>query len=460
MSEHQTVEWKEAWRDEHLRWICGFANADGGTLVVGRNDRGEVVGVADARRLLEEIPNKVRDLLGIVVAVHLRTESQRELIEIVVEPSPTPISYRGEYHVRSGSTKQELRGPALSAFLLRRLGRHWDGAPVPGVAASDLDAEALRTFRARAARSDRMEEGALPDTDAELIERLHLTDGEFLKRAAILLFHRDPERFVAGAAVKIGFFESDAEILYHDRVEGGLFRQVSMTLEILNAKYLRSRISYEGIQRIETPPVPDAALREAVLNAVIHKDYSVGSPVQIRVYDDRLMIWNAGQLPPSWTAATLMQKHPSQPPNPDIANAFFRLGMIETWGRGIEKMLRACSAAGVPKPGIRADETGIWVEFEFASAGQVAGQVTGQVAGQVGEEVLRVLQALEGEMSRAQLQQRLHLKSRANFEDRYLKPALAGGVIELTVPEKPNSRLQKYRLSAAGKAALAARRKA
>jgi len=294
MSEHQTVEWKEGWRDEYLRWICGFANADGGTLVIGRNDRGEVVGVPNARRLLEEIPNKVRDLLGIVVAVHLREEQGRELIDIEVEPSPTPISYRGEYHVRSGSTKQELRGPALSAFLLRRLGRHWDGAPVPDVAVSDLDPETLRAFRGYAVRSHRVSEATLQDADAELLERLHLTDGGFLKRAALLLFHPDPERFVAGASVKIGFFASDADVRFHDLVAGNLFRQVASTLELLGTKYLRAQISYEGVQRVETLPVPDAALREVVLNAVIHKDYSVGAPVQVRVYDDHLSCGTRG----------------------------------------------------------------------------------------------------------------------------------------------------------------------
>ncbi|MDP1526470.1 MAG: ATP-binding protein [Rhodocyclaceae bacterium] len=106
MKEHQNVEWKQSWRDECLRWICGFANADGGVLVIGRDDRGEAVGVAEAARLLEEIPNKVRDLLGIMVEVHLRRERSLELLEITVESYPNPISCRGEYYVRSGSTNQ------------------------------------------------------------------------------------------------------------------------------------------------------------------------------------------------------------------------------------------------------------------------------------------------------------------------------------------------------------------
>jgi ATP-dependent DNA helicase RecG len=121
--EHQHVEWKESWRDEYLKWICGFANADGGVLVIGRNDKGVVVG----SRLLVDIPNKVRDILGIMVDVNLRKEVGEEFLEIRVEPYPYPVSYRGEYHFRSGSTKQELKGAALDKFLLRKQGRTWDG---------------------------------------------------------------------------------------------------------------------------------------------------------------------------------------------------------------------------------------------------------------------------------------------------------------------------------------------
>ena len=109
MKESQHIEWKQSWRDEYLKWICGFANAQGGTLVIGRNDRGKAVGLPDAERLLEEIPNKVRDILGIMVEVNLHTEKGNDLVEIVVEPYPSPISYKGDYYFRSGSTKQELK---------------------------------------------------------------------------------------------------------------------------------------------------------------------------------------------------------------------------------------------------------------------------------------------------------------------------------------------------------------
>jgi ATP-dependent DNA helicase RecG len=146
----------------------------------------------------------------------------------------------------------------------------------------------------------------LQETDADLIDKLHLMEGRYLKRAAILLFHSDPEHFVTGAFVKIGYFLNDADLLYQDEVHGDLFTQVNETMDRLLIKYLKARISYKGIQRVETYPVPEEALREAVTNAIAHKDYASATPIQISVYDDKIMLWNPGHLPSGWTAARLL----------------------------------------------------------------------------------------------------------------------------------------------------------
>jgi ATP-dependent DNA helicase RecG len=350
MKENQQVEWKEAWRDDYLRWICGFANAEGGTLVIGRNDKGVPVGVKDAGRLMEEIPNKVRDILGIMVDVNLRQEDGKDLVEICVEPYPSPISYKGEYHYRSGSTKQELKGAALERFLLKKRGRHWDDAPEPSFTVRSCSAAALRLFRQRAKESGRMDRTVLRDSREVVLENLELTEKHGLKRAACLLFSDRPEKYVSGAWIKIGFFVTDDDLRYQDEVHGNLFEQVEKTLDLLHTKYLKAYISYQGLLRRETFLFPDAALREALLNAVVHKDYSSGIPIQISVYDDRIVLWNPGDLPDNWTLKKLLGKHPSCPFNPLLANAFFRAGYIESWGRGIEKIHRECREHGIEPP--------------------------------------------------------------------------------------------------------------
>ena len=364
MPETQNIEYKSTWRDEYLKWICGFANANGGTIFIGKDDNGKTVGVADAKKLLEEIPNKVRDVLGILVDVNLKETKQGDYLEIVVEPYPNGISYKGQYHYRSGSTKQELKGAALDKFLLQKKGKRWDGVPVPNVSVTDLKQETFDFFKKRGIRSKRLDEESLNDTNEQLLENLELTEGKYFKRAALLLFHPKPEKFVTGAYIKIGYFENEADLIFQDEVHGNLFEQIEKTLDILFTKYIKAIISYEnGINRIETYEYPKEAVREAILNAIAHKDYSGLTPIQIRVYKDKIMIWNEGTLPENWTVSNLLKSHSSRPFNPDIANAFFRSGYVESWGRGISKMNELCVAEGLPKPTYIAESSDFWVEF-------------------------------------------------------------------------------------------------
>ena len=369
--ETQNVEWKSSWRDEYLAWICGFANAQGGVLEIGRNDRGEVVGVKGALGLLEDIPSKVRSLLGIVVDVDLKSEDGLEYIRIVVEPHPNPISYRGRFHYRSGSTKQVLEGAALTRLLLEKHGRTWDDVPLPGVALGDLESRTLTEFRRRGVASDRLPKSILQESDALVIDRLQLREGAYLKRAAVLLFHPAPHRLVSEAYVKIGYIRG-TEILFQNIVQGDLFSQIDHAMELLYSKYTRALISYDGIYRVETVPVPREAMREAVTNAVMHRDYASPVSTQIRVYDDRISIGNAAQLPPDWTARPdrAMQ---SRPHNPQVAHAFFRAGMIEAWGRGIPRISELCREAGNPSPTWEVQPGNVLrVRFPFSAAYQEA----------------------------------------------------------------------------------------
>jgi len=375
--ETQNLEWKRSWRDEYLEGICGFANAQGGVLEIGRGDRGKVVGVTGVLALVDDIPNKVRSLLGIVVEVNLKSDDAGlEYIEIVVEPHTNPITYRGRVHYRSGSTKQVLEGAALTRFLLEKHGRSWDDVALPGVLLADLDGRILDEYRHRGVESQRLPPQALNESDEAVIERLRLRDGTRLKRAAVLLFHPEPHRFFMEASVKIGAFRG-AELLYQDEIQGDLFTQVDRTMDLLYSKYTRALISYDGIYRVETFPVPREAMREAVINAVIHRDYASQTTIQIRVYDDRISIWNAAHLPPEWASDQRADELPSRPHNPQIANAFFRAGMIEAWGRGIRRIVDVCREADNPTPTwtLEAGGDGLWVRFPFSDAYQAADAV-------------------------------------------------------------------------------------
>ncbi len=235
--------------------------------------------------------------------------------------------------------------------------------PVPKVSAKDLKQETFDFFRKRAFKSQRIEEDILIDSNEHLLENLQLKENDFLKRAAILLFHPTPENFVTGAYIKIGYFETDDDLKFQDEIHGNLFEQIEKTMDLLFTKYIKAPISYEGINRVETYEYPKDAVREALLNAIAHKDYSGGVPIQISVYSDKIIIWNEGQLPENWTVKNLLEKHASRPYNPDIANALFRSGYIESWGRGTIKIIIECKQAGIPEPVFSYDSSDISVEF-------------------------------------------------------------------------------------------------
>lgn len=364
MPETQNIEYKSNWRDEYLKWICGFANASGGKLYIGIDDKGKVTGIDNHGSLLEELPNKFRDVLGVYAEVNLQSENGKHFLEIIVPRFDVPISVRGKYYVRTGSTLQELKGPALNEFILRRTGKTWDELPVESATLKDIDEEAIKFFIKKSLRSKRIASDAAEEDTKTLLSNLHLINGNGkLKNAALLLFGNDPKKYFTSAYFKIGRFgKSDADLKFQDVVEGNLIEMADKVLEILKNKYLVFPIHYEGMQRVEELEYPEPALREAILNAIVHKDYK-GSTIQLSVYDDRLSLWNPGALPDELNIEMLKGKHPSHPRNKSIAEVFFKAGYIEAWGRGISMMMDACRKAGLPEPAIEEVAGGIQITF-------------------------------------------------------------------------------------------------
>ena len=362
MAESQNIEYKESWRDEYLRWICGFANAQGGRIYIGKKDDGTVIGVRNARKLMEDIPNKIQNKLGIVADVNLLLEDGMEYIEIVVSPWAFPVNYDGEYHYRSGSTKQQLRGNALTNFLISKTGMKWDAATVSNITVDDLDKESFDIFRREALRSGRMTKEDLDISNDELLDKLDLVADGKLKRAGILCFYRNAEKVISGCYVKIGKFEG-SELLYQDEVHGSLLLMADRVIDLIYLKYLKAAVSYYKETRVETYPFARDAVREAVYNALIHCNWADNNPIQIRIEDDEMYISNSSLLPFGWTAETLLETHTSKPFNPDIARVFYRAGYIESWGRGIQKICDACRNLGADEPEYIVHGEDIMVKF-------------------------------------------------------------------------------------------------
>ena len=271
--ETQNTEYKQSWRDEYLKWVCGFANAQGGRIYIGIDDKGNVTGVPDYKRLMDDLPNKIVNHLGLVADINLHKKEGKHYIEIVVPVSTVPISYHGIYHYRSGSTKQELKGTALHDFLYKKIGRTWDDTIVEGATLEEIDSDAVASFLKASIKSGRIYKDADKDDLLTLLQNLDLiTPEDKLRAAAVLLFGKRPQRHFIHSYFKIGKFGvSDADLKFQDTVEGNIFEMVDWVIRLLKERYLISPITYEGIQRIEKLEYPEAALREAVLNSLLCK---------------------------------------------------------------------------------------------------------------------------------------------------------------------------------------------
>ena len=344
MKEDQHIEFKESWHDEYTRYVSAFCNTQGGVLYIGLNDNGTVVGIEHPEKLIERLPNFIAQKTGIMPLVHLKESNGKEYLEIEVQPSAMPISVHGRYYTRSGSVTSELQGNQLNMFLAAKMGLTWESVVEEDFSLDDIDIETVERFKLLA--KDRVPSIEQETDILALMKRLNLVVGG---RAAVVLFGKNVQKYVLQARIKIGKFLSDTEVLTTDIVEGNLIQQVDRALDILRTKYLLSYISYEGIHRREKLVYPYEALREALLNSIIHREYFVSSEIQIRIYDDKLVMGNEARLQ-DITVEDLSRPHPSRPHNKLIADVFYKAGFIESWGRGTQRIIDNCVAEGLSAP--------------------------------------------------------------------------------------------------------------
>ena len=331
----------------------------------------------------------------------------------------------------------------------------WDATADRKATLDDLDPEAIARFvrRARKARNF-----PLP-IEAELEEvltHLNLIDDGRPTHAAVLLFARKPQRFMLTTEVKCAHFhgtEVAKPIPSHQVYKGTAFELVDQAID-----FVMSKINLSVGTRSESPQapveyeIPRDVVAEAIVNAIAHRDYNSNASVQVMLFTDRLEVWNPGTLPPALTLDKLREPHGSFPGNPLLAEPLYLTKYIERMGTGTGDMIKACVEAGLAEPDFKLTDgfvTTIW-----RSAGHVRGQVgtksppvTPPVTPPVATIVLIRLLAMTGPLGNAEILEGLDLKDRTHLRERYIDPALAEGLVERTIPGKPTSRLQKYRLT-------------
>jgi predicted HTH transcriptional regulator len=344
---------------------------------------------------------------------------------------------------------------------------------------ADLDEERISRFvgLARRARGFPLPEDSNP---VDILTHLNLLDKGRPSHAAVLLFAKHPQRFLISSELKCAHFHGTAvekPIPSYQVYKGDVFELVDQALDFVMSKidrWIGTRA--ESAQAPSVYEIPREVIGEAIVNAVAHRDYTSSGSVQVMLFSDRLEVWNPGAMPPALTLEKLRHPHASFPGNPLLAEPLYLTKYIERMGTGTGDMIRRCREAGLPEPEFRLDG-GCFVLTIRRKTGQVTTQVTGQVGEQdkmldqsvlaevaaalnmpATQVTMQVAQALSaaamGPQSRDKMQTAAGLANREHFRKAYLDPLVTAGWLSRTIPDKPTSRLQKYRLTEKGRAWL------
>jgi len=354
------------------RAVCGFANAGGGSILVGINEKGEAVGVPQQEKysasLRKEIAQRLSPRLAVSISP-LHVQDKDLLIIDIPQGTDRPYTWNKKIYVRKQDKTIEADSKAIGELLTVPRGFHWERQPALGIEESDLDEDEVRKSFDEARRHHLLKEGA----EFRLIDVLrlfHLADGGQICNGALVLFGMHPENRLPQTRVRaVCYGDTEGDQIIDNRVlEGNAFRLVDRIMEFLNRHIsISSEIPTKNLQRNEKSVFPFPALREAVMNAVQHRDYEAydgGLSVVIR--PNNVEIWNSGALPAGMTVDDLKREHHSRPHNPDIAHVFFLRGYVERIGSGAGRMIKWCRNAGLPDPEWRQDSGGISVLFRKA----------------------------------------------------------------------------------------------
>ena len=460
--ESETVEFKKS--TGQLRrageTLCAFLNGQGGRVFIGVTPQGKAVGQQITDSTLREVAAMLArfEPPAPISQGRIRLPNGPEALVLAASAlaGDGPFTFEGRAYQRIGSTTSVMPQARYEALLLEHAhGRsRWENVPASDISLKQLDREEiLRTVRLG------IEAGRLPESTGrnigDILDRPRLRKNGHLLNAAVILFGKEPIPGYPQRQLRLARFKGTdkTEFLDNRQVRGHAFDLLDEAMTFLMRHLpIRGRFEPNRLERIDEPLFPTAALREALVNALCHRDYAIpGGAVNVAIYDDRLEIWSDGTLPFGLRPEDLKREHTSRPRNPYITDVFFRRGLIEQWGRGTQKIVALCVKAGLPEPDFGEQAGSVYVRFR-----PVTPEVTTQVTAQVTAQVEQIVRVCDKPLSRDELQVKLGLEHRENFRKSYLLPALASGLIERTLPDKPRSRFQKYRLTEKGRGWLAA----
>ncbi len=350
--ESETAEFKKstAQLDKALKAVCGFLNNKGGNIYFGIDENRKVIGQEVSDSTLKSISQKIRQRIKPEISpeIGVLDIGEKNIIEVKIkEGNNKPYYLDGIAYKRIGAENPAAAPEELERIILGKKKRYWDSDICEGAGLEDIDGEKLRWFL-RKAKIERNFDVEAETPIKEALERLELVKNEKLTNAAVLLFGKNPQKFFLQSKVRCARYKGNAPIDFIDMkiIEKNLFNQVDASEKFM-LTHIKKAAKIVMFEREEAWEYPPDALREAIVNAVCHRDYSVSSDITVGIFDDRVEISDPGKLPDPLTPEDLKKIHKSIPRNPLIANAFFLIKNIEQWGKGTNKIVAWCKEHGL-----------------------------------------------------------------------------------------------------------------
>jgi len=319
-------------------------------IFIGVSDKGEIKGVTTGKETLRDWINKISQATEptIIADAEVHETENKKVVTIIIKESPIkPISYKGICYLRIKNSNRKLTPKEISEVYLQTIDSSWDAYSARNAGLEDIDFKKVNEYINLANESGRRK---ITEKPLEVLKKLKLIRGNKSTWATLLLFGKNPQGFLPQAKIHCGRFKDEITIIDDDLIEGDLTEQIGKAMEFVK-KHLKIKFEITGeARRKEIWEYPLDAIREAIINAVVHRDYTEASDIQMRIYDDKLIVWSPGKLPLGITIEDLYKPHNSVLRNKMIAQIFFDIGFIEKWGTGIQRMIDACKTQSLPGP--------------------------------------------------------------------------------------------------------------
>ena len=433
--EMQCLELKESFNVESIETACAFANANGGYIIIGVDNNGLPSKHGLRIEALRDYENKISTATEPCVAVDVEKIAfqGRDVVVLKVMENPLkPVAYKGRCFLRKGSVNHQMTPTEIAECHLKSTGSSMDAVIVPGATKDDLDLEVVRRYMRKAAQEKRRDYSENDDPWSVLKKLEWVKSESEITRAAFLLFAKCPQLKFSQATVHAGAFKAGGAVIYdaHDST-GNVQDQVEDALGFIK-KSIRCAIVVTGkAEHDRYWEYPVEAIREALANAVCHRDYSIANDIQVKVFEDRVVITNPGQLPFDMTLEDLDNPdHSSRPRNKLIAQAFYDMHIIEHYGSGVKRMRNECDKNGSPYPIWTSEKGEFCIRFPAR---------TPESAANLGIDLAKIgLDSVKSTLKNKESTLKSTLKSTLNPTDARIVELISGNQF-VTIPDLENS---------------------